>query len=89
MDTTTETAVETIVVLGPNYWGKGTTLAEAKANLRKQGGRLSWGYLILTFPPETEFKGVDDFGRYHYSTRDGSPNPTPPTERLVKGTATA
>lgn len=56
----------TIVVIGPNYWGKGATLAEAKRNFTKFGGCLSDGYLILTFSAETEFIGVDDIGRYHW-----------------------
>jgi hypothetical protein len=56
----------TYVLIGQNHWGKGSDLAEAKANFRRQGAVLSRGYALLTFDDETEFKGVDEVGRYHY-----------------------
>lgn len=64
--------VGVIVVIGWHYWGKGKDLATAKKNWRAQGGRLSDGYTILEFDEVTEFKGVDDFSRYHWGTTDGS-----------------
>lgn len=52
-----------VVVMGPYYWGAGKDLATAKRNFRAEGGRLTRGYVILTFDDETEFKGVDGMGR--------------------------
>jgi hypothetical protein len=54
------------VVYGNRRWGAGATLAEAKANFRAQGGRLSDGYGVLTFDADSEFLGLDVFGRYDY-----------------------
>lgn len=82
---TTTQAGETIVVIGMYYWGKGETLAEAKANFRKQGGVLSNGYTIYTFDAETEFIGVDDMARFHYKRTDGKDErPNPPTEQIIQ-----
>lgn len=79
-----ETQTETIVIIGQFYWGKGSTLDEAKKEFRKQGGSLSRGYVILTFDAETEFGGVDDMGRYHYTRRDGKDEqPNAPTQKVV------
>lgn len=75
---------ETIVVIGQFYWGKGSTLVEAKKEFRKQGGTLSKGYVILTFDAETKFGGVDDMGRYHYERMDGKDErPNPPSQEIV------
>lgn len=66
MEEATTTATPTFVVAGGNYWGQGKTLAEAKRNFTRYGGTLSGGYVTLEFDPETEFKGVDGMGRYHW-----------------------
>jgi hypothetical protein len=68
----------TFVVMSPHYWGKGETLAEAKRNLRKQGGSSKGHHLILEFGEDSEFAGVDELGRYHW---DGKP----PTVEEVNG----
>lgn len=60
----------TYVLIGQNYWGRGSSLTQAKSNFRQQGGLLSNGYTLLIFDAETEFAGVDEVGRYHY---DGNP----------------
>lgn len=54
------------VAIGMGYWGKGADLAEAKANFRKFGGRLSDGYMVLEFGPGSEFSGVSGMGYYHW-----------------------
>lgn len=79
--------VGAFVVVGANYWGRGCTVAEAKANFRKQGGRLGNGYNVFKFDAETEFRGVDDFGRVHYrSTQDMTrPNDPEVTEHPPRG----
>lgn len=74
---TTATTAD-VVVLGPNYWGKGTTEKEAKAKFREHGGVLSRGYVVLTFDPETTFTGVNDMGYYHWRWRDESRTGRPP-----------
>jgi hypothetical protein len=60
-----------IVVIGPNYWGKGPDLKTAKDNFTRHGGRLSGGYRILTFDDETTFLGVNEMG--YYSWRGNAP----------------
>lgn len=53
------------------YYGRGATLAEAKANFRKQGGRLTYGYTVLTFGPGSVFLGIGAMGyRYLGSSPD-------------------
>lgn len=54
------------VVMGNHYWGKGDTLDAAKARFRREGGRLSNGYLVIEFGEGSEFVGVDQLGRYHW-----------------------
>lgn len=67
----------TTVVIGGGVWGKGSTLDEAKRNFSRYGGSLSAGYVILTFGSRSEFAGVDEIGRVHWSGDD-------PAERHVK-----
>ncbi len=54
------------LVIGQMHWGKGDTLAEAKTQWRKQGGRLSRGYVVYEFPAETLFLGVNGMGGVHW-----------------------
>lgn len=76
---------ETFVVIGQQYWGKGATVPEAKKNFREQGGRLTGGYVLLTFDAETEFIGVDAVGYLHYKRRDDKTElPNPPKQKEVK-----
>lgn len=85
MTDTRETAGETFVIFGLYYWGKGSTLAEAKKAFTEQGGVLSNGYTILTFDADTKFGGVDGMGRYYFERRDGKDEtPNQPTEQIVK-----
>lgn len=55
------------LVVGNGHWGQGLTLAEAKANYTRHGGQLSRGYEIVHFGQGSEFGGVDDMGRYHWT----------------------
>lgn len=55
------------LVIGQMCWGYNKDLNVAKRNFRHQGGQLSRGYSILTFPSGTMFHGVDDMGRYSWS----------------------
>lgn len=59
-------STETIVVIGHNHWGRGTTLPEAKKVFQTHGGKLGNGYAVLTFDGETEFLGVDWMGSYSW-----------------------
>lgn len=54
------------LVAGGHRWGVGDTLTEAKANFRRQGGRLCDGYEVVVFDADTRFHGVDQAGRFHY-----------------------
>jgi len=61
-------SVEFVVMSGAGYgyWGKGDTLADAKQEFKRQGGRLNDGYAILTFSPESLFSGINSMGSYLY-----------------------
>lgn len=61
------------VVVGQNYWAKGPTLAQAKANWKALGNRrLTDGYTVVEFDDtKQEFDGVDGvYGsvQFHYLT---------------------
>lgn len=56
----------TYLVIGQQCWGAAETLDEAKANFRKQGGRLNQHHGVYEFDDETTFKGIDQMGRMHY-----------------------
>lgn len=69
------------VVIAYGYWGYGSTLAEAKANFRRYGGRLSAGYEVFAFDDRTVFVGVDNFGSVHYL---GDTPENKPTRTITK-----
>ncbi len=50
------------VVVAPNVWGAGNDLAEAKANVKRHGGRLDAGYTVLVFDNDTQWLGINDVG---------------------------
>lgn len=54
------------VVGGQGRWGAGVDLVTAKANFRRQGGRLRDGYTIVEFHGKTEFVGVNEIGGVLY-----------------------
>lgn len=54
------------VVMGGGHWGRGADLAEAKREYRRAGGRLSGGYAVLVFEPDTLFLGIDGMGSYQW-----------------------
>lgn len=54
------------VVIGGGSWGRGADLDEAKRNFRGAGGRLSDGYSIVRFEPNTLFLGVTGMGGYQW-----------------------
>lgn len=58
------------VVIGNYRYGAGPDLATAKAEFRKRGGRLSDGYAVLSFDEDTDFCGIDNFGRTLTMPRD-------------------
>jgi hypothetical protein len=65
--TETPTATGTFVLMGAGTyggrWGKGATMALARAQFRREGGLLGKGYTVLEFPVGTVFVGVDQMGR--------------------------
>lgn len=65
-ETTTAPKTGQVLVTGNRRWGAGDTLAEARKNWQRQGGRISDGYTIVTFDDATEFHGVDQMGGYSY-----------------------
>lgn len=54
------------LIMGGYRWGSGVDLVAAKAEFRRQGGRLSNGYVVMIFDDETDFCGVDGMGSYHF-----------------------
>ena len=63
-----ETAARTgkTLVIGQYYWGIGDTLAQAKAQFRREGGKLAYGYQVAVFDKDTSFEGVDGMGRFYW-----------------------
>lgn len=61
------------VVYGQLVYGAGPDLATAKANFRKQGGKLGRGYVIAEFDEETDYLG---FGGMGYSYIGNAPKVT-------------
>jgi hypothetical protein len=61
------TTTSTFVVLGNGRFGTDATLAQAKRNFTRYGGKLSDGYAIVELPQGISFDGIDGFGRVHYS----------------------
>ena len=59
------------VALGPNTWGIGATAAEAKANLRRQGGNLA-RYLVVQMPEGALEAWVDTMGTLRWEWADGA-----------------
>jgi hypothetical protein len=55
------------LVVGNRRWGAGDTLADAKRQWRRHGGRLADGYTVYVFDSETKFYGVDLWGRYSFT----------------------
>ena len=57
----TSTDEQVYLVVCPHVWGRGVTLAEAKANARKHGGSLQ-RHVSLLLPPGAVRPWVDDMG---------------------------
>lgn len=72
-----------VLIIGQFVYGHGETLAEAKKNFTKFGGRLSLGYSIVEFGENQQFEGVDGFGRYHWK---GEAEPPPVREVTARKT---
>lgn len=60
------------LVLGSGYYGQGDTLADAKREFRKVGGRLSDGYRHMEFGPAIDWTAIGPWGDVEWKTRDGS-----------------
>lgn len=55
------------LILGLHYWGWGATVVEARAQFKREGGRLNRRHLIYRFPDDTQFHGVDRYGWYSWT----------------------
>lgn len=44
---------DVLLLTVPNYWGKGDTLEEAKANLKKAGGKIGKYWRLRSVAPDT------------------------------------
>lgn len=53
------------IAISPNYWGRGSTEAEAKANLKEAGGNLNQRIVYLA-PEGAEKAWVDGMGGIYW-----------------------
>lgn len=53
------------IATSPNYWGRGSTVEEAKANLKNEGGTLS-KHIVFVAPEGAEAAWVDGLGGIHW-----------------------
>lgn len=70
-------AVEYVVMI-PNYWGRGATLAEAKKEAKRQGyGASIAHHIVYCFYHADQFHSIDDRGHVKWSkTPEGGKEPT-------------
>ena len=61
----------TYVVMALNYWGAGSTIEEAKQNLKKAGGNLI-RYIVTQLPPGAEDVFVDQLGTIRWTWARGA-----------------
>lgn len=55
------------VVIGGGYYGTAETVADAKRNFSRVGGRLAFGYGIFEFGPDSEYVGIHPvYGSINY-----------------------
>lgn len=54
-----------ILITVPNYWARGETLAEARKNLRANGGSVDGPWRVHSVHPETY---VNDYGQINHPT---------------------
>ena len=74
--------MSTFLVIGQSYWGAGENLVRAKKYFTVNGGDIAaGGYEIIEFDDETEFKGVDEMGRFHYVGNSPKRTEVPPTTK--------
>lgn len=74
-----------VLILGPNYWGKGDTADEAKKAFRAAGGSLSRGYIVYAFPKGLTALYVNGMGAVSWEWEDGA-EPIKPLAKLgVRG----
>ena len=78
LDDTQPVPVLCVVVIVPNYWGKGSTAREAWKRVVRESGVskrdwISQGYYRVMVMPQTEANPayVDDYGRLHWADVDG------------------
>jgi hypothetical protein len=50
---------DVLLLMVPNYWGRGATVGEAKKNLRLAGGGMYKYFRLLSVHPSTEVDVVD------------------------------
>lgn len=58
------------VVMSSHYWGWGATVEEAKAQHRREGGKLNDRYMILELNPEVTFLRITQMGAIEYNYGD-------------------
>lgn len=80
---TTTTTTHTYIALCPHYWGKGSTVDEAKKNMKEPGGTLV-RYIVFLLPPGAENATVDPFdGTIRWEWAEGA-NTSLTTEVVAK-----
>jgi hypothetical protein len=61
MTSSTDYTTAPYLAVAPNYYGRGFTIEEAKANLKATGGKVTQ-YAVYRMPKGATNAAVDDFG---------------------------
>lgn len=71
----------TYLAIGGFAWGHGDTVAEARANLAKQGVRKSEYYILVEFPVGVSFRGPTGLCGYRWEVIDPALDGFQPVEQ--------
>lgn len=76
----------THIAICPNYFGKGFSVEECKANMKAQGGSLE-SYYVLELPAGAEGAFVTDVGNLQWRWADGADTSAEPKMVESRGLA--
>jgi hypothetical protein len=74
----------TYLALDPAHWAVGSTPTEAKANLKRFGGKLTQ-HVVLAMPEGSTEHQVDGFGNVRWRWAEGADRTGQPTEVSRRG----
>jgi len=83
-ETTTTELEHIFICICPHYWGKGSTVEEAKKQAKREGGSLQ-SYIVYLLPPVATSGWVDQMGYLRWEFEgDVQGQPTVVAKRGVK-----